>query len=164
MNAPRIPGFRRTSWTTAARCLLTAGVGASASLLLLVGHVFVPIDSLQIAALWFLGASLLCVWAGILAWRMPVFGNRTLLLFALAWVIGTALSVWLAGWGPIARPPVWRMSMQWVAFALSFVVGGLLLRALLRKRAAPVIGRLLSLVSPLIVLAVILVASLGHTP
>ncbi len=164
MNVPWMPDLRRSSLTTAARCLLASGVGAAAALALLVAHVVAPLPVLQIAALWILGTSFLGTWAGILTWRMPVFGNRALVLFALAWAAGMALSVWLAGWALRSHAFLWRMSIQWLALSQSFVVGALLLRALLRKRATPLIGRLLSLVSPLIVLVVILVTSLGRAP
>jgi hypothetical protein len=158
-NKPRMPELRRASLTTSSRCHLAAGGGACLTLLLLILHVFVPTEWLQLASLWILGGALLCVWAGILTWRMPVFGNRSILLFTIAWASGIAASVWLAVWAFPSRPAVWRHSMQWLALALSFVVGALLLRALLRKRSAPVIGRLLSLVSPLIILLVILITS-----
>lgn len=161
-NKPRMPELRRASLTTSSRCLLAGGGGASLTLLLLLIHIFVPTGRLQLVSVWILGGSLLWVWAGILAWRMPVFGNRALLLFAIAWVVGIGASVWLAVWGLASRPLIWRCSLQWLALALSFVVGALLLRALLRKRTAPVVGRLLSLVSPLIILLVILITALAR--
>jgi len=155
-----MPEIRRASLTTAVRCFIAAGAGASLALLFLLIHVLVPSAWLQLAAVWIVGGSLLCVWAGILAWRIPVFGNRSLLLFASAWSTGIAAAVWLAVCAVPSRPPVWRLSMQWLALTLSFVVGALLLRALLRKRAAPLLGRLLSFISPLLVLLVILMTSL----
>ncbi len=158
-NKPRMPEIRRPSRTAAARCFSVAAGGAFLSLLLLSAHVVVPVEPLQLVAVWILGGSLLAVWAGILTWRMPVFGNRALTLFALAWVAGIAASVWLAVRALASRPFVWRLSMQWIAVTLSFVVGALLFRALLRKRTAPRIGRLLSLVSPVIILVVVLVTS-----
>lgn len=156
-NKPRMPEIRKPSLTAATRCFAVAGGGAFAALLLLTAHVVVPAEALQLVSVWILGGSLLAVWAGILTWRMPVFGNRVLFLFALAWAAGIAASVWLAVCALATRPFVWRLSMQWIAVTLSFVVGALLLRALLRKRTAPRIGRLLSLVSPLIILVVVLV-------
>ena len=159
---PRMPELRRASFTTSSRCLLAAVGGASLTLLLLLIHIFVATEWLQLVSVWILGGSLLWVWAGILAWRMPVFGNRALLLFAAAWVAGIGASVWLAVWALASRPLIWRCSLQWLALTLSFVVGSLLLRALLRKRAAPVIGRLLSLVSPLIILLVIVITALAR--
>jgi len=161
-SKPRMPELRRASLTMSSRCFLAAVGGASLALLLLLIHIFVPTEWLQIVSVWILGGSLLWVWAGILAWRMPVFGNRALLLFAVSWAAGIAASVWLAVWALASRPPIWRHSTQWLALTLSFVVGALLLRALLRKRAAPVIGRLLSLVSPLIILLVILITALAR--
>jgi len=156
-----MPDLRRSSLTTSARWLRVSAAAAAAALCALVAHVLVPLDVLQLAALWILGASFLCGWAGIVTWRMPVFGNRTLSLFATAWGGGMALSVWLAGWALHSRPPIWRLSIQWLGLTLSTAVGALLLRALLRKRTTPVIGRVLSLLSPLVVLVVILATSLG---
>jgi hypothetical protein len=164
MNVPRMPDLRRSSLTTFARWLRVAVATASAALGMLVAHILVPLDVLQIASLWILGASLLCAWAGIVTWRMPVFKDRTLFLFAVAWGGGMALSVWLAGWAFPTHASIWRLSIQWLALTLSTAVGALLLRALLRKRTTPVIGRLLSLISPLVVLVVILVTSLRSAP
>ena len=161
-NKPRMPELRRASLTTSFRCLLAAGGGASLTLFLLLIHIFAQTEWLQLASVWILGGSLLWAWAGILAWRMPVFGNRALLLFAIAWGAAIGASVWLAVWALASRPLIWRCSLQWLALTLSFVVGALLLRALLRKRTAPVIGRLLSLVSPLIILLVILATTLAR--
>jgi len=164
INAPRMPDLRRSSLTATARCLRAAGAGALAALCLLVAHIVVPFDGLQIAALWLVGTSLLCIWIGVLAWRMPVFDNRALTLFAIGWGAGMALSIWLAGWALRTHPFPWRLSVQWLALTLSTAVGALWLRALLRKRATPLIGRLLSLISPLIVLLVIFVTGLGTPP
>ena len=161
MNVPRMPDLRRSSLTASARWMRASAVAAGAALGALVAHVVVPYDVLQLVALWILGASLLCGWAGIVTWRMPVFGNRMLSLFAAAWGGGMALSVWLAGWALRSRLPIWRLSTQWLGLTLSTAVGALLLRALLRKRTTPVIVRLLSLFSPLVVLVVILSTSLG---
>jgi len=161
-NKPRMPELRKASRTTSSRFHLAGGAGAGLTLLLLILHVFVPIEWLELVSLWIFGGALLCVWAGILTWRMPVFANRSILLFAIVWASGIAASVWLAVWAFPFRPAIWRHSMQWLALTLSFVVGALLLRALLRKRNAPVIGRLLSLVSPLIILLVILITSLAR--
>lgn len=163
-SKPRMPKIRRASLTAAARCFSFAAGGALLSLLLLSAHVVVPSEPLQLVAVWILGASLLALWAGILAWRIPVFGSRAVSLFALAWVAGIASSLWLAVYGLASRPFIWRLSMRWIALTLSFVVGALLFRALLRKRTAPRIGLLLSLGSPLIVFAVILATSLARAP
>jgi len=149
--------------TTAVRCFIAAGVGASSALLLLLIHVLVPSAWLQLVAVWIFGGSLLCVWVGILTWRMPVLSDRLLLLVAASWAVGTALSVWLAAFALPSHPLVWRLSAQWVALALSFVAGAFLLRALLRKRTAPAVGRLISLISPLVVLLVILFSFLQRS-
>jgi len=159
-----MPELRGASRTTSSRWFIAAGVCASVTLLVLLVHILVPADVLQLAAIWMVGGSLLLVWAGILTWRVPVLGNRALLAIAAVWALGTALSTWLAGWALATRSFVWRWSAHWLALTLAFVVGALLLRALLRKRTAPVIGRLLSLASPLIILVVILVTSLLRAP
>lgn len=144
--------------------MLVAGVGACVALVLLFAHIVVPSETLRLIGVWILGGSLLAVWAGILTWRMPVFGDRAILFVAVAWGAGFAASIWLGVWALAARPWVWRLSMQWIALTLSFVVGALFLRVLLRKRTAPRIGRLLSLVTPLVVLLVILFTSLYRAP
>ena len=162
INKPRMPELRRTSLTTAARCFIAAAVGVLVSWLLLLIHIFASAEALQLVAVWISGASLLCAWAGVLTWRMPVFANRTLVLFAIGWAVGISISIWLSLWAFADRPLIWRASMQWLALTLAFAVGALLLRALLRKRTTPTIGRLLSLVSPLIVLLVVLFTYLGR--
>lgn len=161
-SAPRMPELRRASLTRSSRWCVASGVGASAALLLLVMHVVAPIGWLELVAIWILGGALLCLWAGIVTWRMPVLGSRALGLSVAAWCVGIGASIWLAGWGLASRSLLWRRSVQWLALALSLVVGALLLRALLRKRAAPVVGRLLSLVSPLIVALVIVATELAR--
>ncbi len=161
-SKPRMPELRKVSLTLASRFFLVAAGGALGVLTLLLVHVFVPVEWLQLCSIWILGGSLLFVWAGILAWRIPVLGNGILLLFAIIWGLGIAAAVWLAVWSVPNRLQIWQHSMQWLSLTLSFVVGALLLRSLLRKRAAPLIGRLLSLISPLVILLVILLTSLVH--
>ncbi len=161
-NKPRMPELRRASLTASSRWFIAAGSGALATLLLLFVHVLIPAEWLQLVSLWFLGGSLLCVWIGVLTRRMPVLAHRALLLIAASWGAGTALSVWLAGWALASRPFIWRLSIRWIALGLSFAAGALLLRASLRKRTAPIIGRLISLVSPLMVLLVILLSFFGR--
>jgi len=159
-NTPRMPELRRASLTRSSRWFLAAGGAALLTLLLLLIHVFVRTDALQLVSIWTLGASLLFSWAGIVTRRIPVLGNRALLSLALAWIAGLPASIWLAVWALPSRPPIWRYALQWLAVTLSLVVGALLLRGLLRKRTAPLLGRFLSLVSPLIVLLVILISVL----
>jgi len=162
-SKPRMPELRTASLTLAARCLIAAAAGAFGVLVLLLVHIFVSAEWLQLASIWLLGAALLSVWVGILLWRIPVFGNRTLLLFSLAWILGIAAALWLAVWAVAGRSLIWQYTLHWLSLTLSFVVGALLLRALLRRRAAPIIGRLLSLISPLIILVVILMTTLARS-
>jgi hypothetical protein len=136
-------------------------VGAGACLLLLVAHVFVPHPQLQLVAVWFLAGAFLAAWIALLTWRAPVFAHRTLRLIAFASSLGTGLSLWMVHWTMTSnRPPVWQRSVQALALALSLAAAGWLLRALLRKRTSPILGRLLSLVAPLAILLWIVIASL----
>jgi hypothetical protein len=124
------------------------------------GPLFVRLRGLR---RWLLSATLLAAWVAILTWRMPVFRRCILAAFGGLWIAGIGLSVWLillsiAG----NRSAAWQRSVQALALGLSFVVGGLLLRALLRSRASPLVGRLLSLLSPLAVLLLILFVPPGQ--
>ena len=44
----------------------------------------------------------------------------------------------------------WRIAVQWLAFSISLSMGGLQFRALFYRRATPILGRFLSLLSPLV--------------
>ena len=127
--------------------------------------------------------------AELLAWRVPVNGRRVLATLACLWFFGIALSVclvllsadeaqsllWRRSVQVLALAPtvtlsarastwtqslLWRRSVQVLALALSVTVGALFLRALLRVRTSPISGRLLSLVSPIAILALIVILAL----
>jgi len=140
--------------------MLALGAGSVAFVLLLV-HVFVPLQGLQLAALWFTGAAFVAAWTAILAWRMPIFSRHTLWTFTAAWGIGLAIAVVLV---LVASTPDhsigWRIAVQWLAFSISLSMGGLQFRALFYRRATPILGRFLSLLSPLVILTLIIVTSL----
>lgn len=149
--------------STSQRAMFVAAAASSLALALLTANVFEPVGALQIAALWLLGGGLLFSWVAILAWRIPVYERRRLLGFAALWLIGVGLSVWLVllsidGEGGL----LWQRSTQWLALTTSLAVGGLFLRALLRVRMSPLVGRLLSLVSPIAILALIGILTLAR--
>ncbi len=162
MNPPRMPELRKTAATTAVRCRVAAGGGALAALLLLAAHVVVPVAWLQLIAIWIVGISLLCSGAAVLTWRMPVPGRRTMLAVTSAWALGTAASVWLAGWGLASAPPIWRLSIQAVALEIGTIVGALGFRALGRKRTAPRLARIGFSLTPVAVALVIFLARTGR--
>lgn len=140
--------------TAAARCRVLSRAAALTALSLFWINGFAGSGTIHLLAEWVLAGALLAAWGSVLVWRPPVFPQHMLLLIFALWAAGTGLSVWLAGWAHAARPVAWRLSHQGVALGLSLLVGGLLLRALLRKRTAPAIGRMISLISPLLVLLV----------
>ncbi len=152
----RLPGRRRS---TSRRALLASGGASSAALVLLVAHIFAPRVVLEIAALWMIGAALLAAWIAILAWRIPVYGRRRLIAFGAVWGAGIALAVLLVLLSTEGPSLVWTRSVQWLALMLSNTVGALFLRALLRVRASSIAGRLLSLASPIAILALIVILS-----
>jgi hypothetical protein len=155
---------RRRRSPTAARCLFLSGCCALPALALLTAHVFTPLASLQIAALWLLNASFVTIWIAIVTWRAPVFDRRVLAAFASLWAVGISLSVWLVVLSASPnRPASWQRSVQGLALGMGFAVGGLLLRALLRKRSSPVIARFLSFLSPLLILLLILFFPSGRS-
>ncbi len=92
----------------------------------------------------------------MLVWRMPVFSRGALLAFAGAWLVGMGASVSMAwiSFRP-GTPVAWRVIVQWFSISLSLCLGSLLFRALFHRRATPVWGRALSLVSPMIVVTLI---------
>jgi hypothetical protein len=138
-----------------------AAIGSAASLLLFVVHVLFPADALQLAAFGILSPCLVALWIAVLAWRVPVFENRVLLLIGATWSAATMLAVWIVLWTQFTPPPTaWRLAAQAFAMTLSLAAAGLFLRALLRKRTSPLLGRLLSLLSPLALLLWIVVSAL----
>jgi hypothetical protein len=143
--------------TAVSRRLGIAWIIAGSALLLLIVHVFFPRPELQWAALGLVGVALVVVWTAILCWRMPVFSPTTLWLFTLTWCVGLALSITLVLISSgLQHPMGWRIAAQWLGFSLSLSVGGLQFRALFYRRSTPLLGRLTSLLSPMIVLALIL--------
>lgn len=145
------------------RRLAIAGCVALLALALLLLHVFVPIAELQWMALALTGGALIAAWTAVLAWRMPVFSHRTLWAFTLLWTVGVAAAILLIL--ASSRPQQaagWRIAVQWLAFSLSLCVGSLEFRALFYRRSTPLLGRLMSLLSPMAVLALIVVVWLGH--
>jgi len=150
--------------STARRAAALASVAATLALVVLTAQVFAPQERLQIAGLWLLCVALLAGWVAVLAWRVPVYGRRRLGAFAGIWFAGIGISAYLAvlSTNPV-RDLLWQRSVQGLALALSLVVGALFLRALLRVRASSLVGRLLSLVSPIAVLTLIILLSLAET-
>ena len=140
--------------------MLALGAGCLAFVLLFI-HVFAPLEGVQVAALVLTGLALIAAWTAVLCWRMPVFSSTTLWVFTAIWCVSLYLAVLLvlttAGSPHSAG---WKMAVQWVAFALSLCVGGLQFKALFHRRATPVLGRFLSLLSPMGILLLILIVSL----
>ena len=142
------------------RALLGAGLLLVGFLLLMV-DVFIPSRALQTAAIGLTGLAFIAFWSGIVRWRMPVLPVRTLWLFTALWCVGLATSVVLvlvAAHAP--QSLVWSLAVHGLAFTLSLFVGALLFRALFYRRATPIVGRLLSLLSPMAILILSLIAAL----
>ena len=161
MAKSQFPLMRTLRLTAISRRLMLAlGAGNVAFVLLLV-HVFVPLQGLQLAALWLTGAAFVAAWTAVLAWRMPVFSVRILWAFTFVWCVGLCLSVLLVLSAASSPHSVgWKIAVQLLAFSISLSVGALQFRALFYRRATPLLGRFLSLLSPMIILTLILVLSL----
>ncbi|MCK4570425.1 hypothetical protein KAT84_00610 [Candidatus Bipolaricaulota bacterium] len=130
---------------------------------LLLIHVFAPLQALQLAALGFTGVAFVAAWTAVLCWRMPVFSGRTLWGFTLVWCTSLCLAVLLVLAASVSQHSIaWKIAVQWLAFSISLSVGGLQFRALFYRRATPILGRFLSLLSPLMILTLILVTSLRN--
>jgi hypothetical protein len=156
MVRAQYPLIRRLRLIAMKRRLSVAWTCAGASLLLLLIHGFVPWPPLQWAGFAGTSAALMALWTTVLVWRMPVFSRSTLLALAGTWLVGmgAALAMVWVSFRPGA-PFAWRVMVQWLSVSLSLCVGSLLFRALFHRRATPVWGRVLSLVSPMIVVALI---------
>ncbi|RLE33807.1 hypothetical protein DRJ24_04790 [Candidatus Acetothermia bacterium] len=140
-----------------ARGLIVASILLFLSLCLLTAHIFVAAEGLEIGALWLLSGAGLACWIAILFWRIPVLSQRTIGWFSIVWAAGIGISVWLILLTARSdKPTAWERSVDSLALTLSFAVGGLFLRALLRKRTSPLAARLLSLLSPLAILLLII--------
>jgi hypothetical protein len=156
----RIPTRHRS---TSQRAIIAGAIALLLALVLLTAHVFAASEALQIAALWLLAGALLAAWIAILAWRVPVYGQRLLAAFACLWFAGIALSVCLVLLSANGTQSLlWRRSVQALALTLSVAVGALFLRALLRVRTSPISGRLLSLVSPIAIFTLIVILALAR--
>lgn len=131
------------------------------ALALLLIHVFKPLPGLQQTALWLIGAAFIAAWTAVIHWRMPVFSGRTLWAFTILWLVSIALAVLLVLVAAASLQSIsWKLAVQWLAFSISLSVGGLQFRALFNRRATPILGRSLSLLSPMAILTLILVMSL----
>jgi hypothetical protein len=161
MAEARFPLIRTLRLTAITRRLALALSAATAAFALLLIHVFVPFSGLQVAALVLSGLAFVAAWAAILCWRMPVFSGRTLWAFTLIWCVGLSLAIALVITSASSEHGlVWKLAAQWLAFSVTLAVGGLQFRALFNRRATPILGRFLSLLSPMIILVLILATSL----
>ena len=161
MAKTQFPLMRSLRLTAISRRLMLALGAACLAFILLLVHVFAPLEGLQVAALGFTGLALIAAWTAVLCWRMPVFSSTTLWAFTLIWCVGLCLAVLLVLASVRAQHSVgWQVAVQWVAFSVSLCVGGLQFRALFHRRATPVLGRFLSLLSPMGILLLILIVSL----
>ena len=160
MAKSQFPLMRTLRFTAITRRLaLAMGAGSGAFVLLLI-HVFAPLQGLQLAALGLAGFAFVAAWTAVLCWRMPVFSGRTLWAFTLIWCVGLGLAVVLVLVASESTHSIgWRIAVQWLAFSISLSVGGLQFRALFHRRATPILGRFLSLLSPMAILTLILVTS-----
>lgn len=156
----RVPGRR----VSKARGATYAGLGlALLTLAVFTADVFSPASvPLRIAAIWMLSAGLAACWVAVLSWRPPVSSRSALVGLGLLWGLGMTAAVYLTLRATTLSPPSLQLGTRLLAVSLSLVVGGLFLRALLRVRTSPRLGRLLSLVSPLAILLLIL--TLGRQP
>lgn len=153
--------MRTLRLTAISRRLVLALVADLLAFTLLLIHVFVPVPGLQLAALWLTGAAFVAAWTAILCWRMPVFSSRTLWRFTFVWCAGLCLAILLVITAAASQGSIGlKISVQWLAFSITLCVGALQFRALFYRRATPVFGRFLSLLSPIIILTLILVVSL----
>ena len=143
------------------RALVVSALLAASALVSLSADIFSPSPWLQLVAVWALGGAFTAVWIGMLRWRIPVFDNRALPGVAVAWCIATGLSVGMIRWTlASSRPLVWRASIQAFSLSLSLAATALFLGSLLRRRTSSLVGRLLSLLSPLAIIAWIVASSL----
>ena len=155
-----LPTSARRTVSVSTKSWIAAAALAAIALILLSVHVFVPVRGLQPAGVCALGFSLFAAWIAVLSWRMPVFDQRTIVLLGACWIAGLALSILCVRQSAtMLADPALSRSAQWLALTLSLAVGALFLRALLRRRTTSLVARLLSLLSPLIILLLILFSS-----
>jgi hypothetical protein len=156
MARSRFPLIRTLRLTALTRRLAVAVCAAVLAYIMLLIHVFARIEALESASLGLTAAAFVAAWTAILCWRMPVFSHRTLWTFTLAWMIGLTLAVWLVlATFTVQHALGWKVPAQALAFSISLSLGGLLFRALFHRRATPVLGRFLSLLSPMLILVLI---------
>lgn len=161
MATSQFPFIGRLRLIAMARRLAVAWTASGVAFLLLLAECFIVWPPLQWAALGLTGLSFLAAWTAILGWRMPVFSLRTLVGLGIGWFLGMVIAVLLViASFRLGHPLAWRASVQWLSFTLSLALGGLLFRALFYRRLTPVWGRAMSLLSPLLIVALILVRSL----
>ena len=160
MPKAQYPLIRHLRLTAITRSLLLAlGAGSIAFTLLLI-HVFLPLQALQVAALTLTGFAFIAAWTAVLCWRMPVFSASALWGFTAIWLFGLLLAVLLVLIASDTQPSFsGRIAVQWLAFSISLSVGGLQFRALFHRRATPVLGRFLSWLSPIAIVLLILIVS-----
>jgi hypothetical protein len=142
--------------------LVTVAVGGfvTAFLVLLV-DLFVPVEWLKVMALGWTGAGFLALWGAVLCWRIPVLPRRFIWALTLVWLLGLAIAIALVMFYPTEQVGLARKAAaQWLAFSMSLSFGGLQFRALFHRRATSVVGRILSLLSPIVVVILILVETL----
>lgn len=161
MARSQFPLMRTLGLTAMSRRLALALVADFIALVLFLTHVFKPLPGLQQAALWLTGAGFIAAWTAVLQWRMPVFSGRTLWAFTFLWCASISLAVLLVLAASVSSLSIgWKLAVQWLAFSISLSAGGLQFRALFHRRATPILGRSLSLLSPMAILILILVMSL----
>ena len=159
MKGTITPTTFRRRLSLSAKSWIAAAAMAVTALVLLSIHVFTPISGLQAAGLGTLGFSLFAAWIAVLSWRMPVLDRGPIVLFGLLWIAGLTLSIACVQQSSAMQLEAIRRSAQWLALTLSLAVGALFLRALLRRRTTSRTARLLSLLSPLVILLLILFSS-----
>ena len=161
MAKSQFPLVRKLRLTAISRRLMLAYTAVCLAFIVLLVHVFIPHEWLQVAALILTGLGLIAAWTAVLCWRMPVFSGTTLWTFTLIWCAGLILAILLVLVSIRSFHSLgWQIAVQWVAFSLSLCVGSLQFRALFLRRATPILGRFISLLSPLAILVLILIVSL----
>ena len=158
MTHPQFPLMHKLRLVAVSRRLAVAWSTAGVALVLLLVHIFWPQPLLEWAALWCAGAALAAAWTAIMCWRMPVFSRSTLWAITLLWCLGIALAVALVYASFRPQVPIgWRVAVQWLSLSMGLSVGGLEFRTLFHHRSTSILGRFLSLLSPMLILALILV-------
>lgn len=147
----------RTGRTASVR-LFHLGIGlAGLSLLLFVCRTLIAEAALESAALAALTTGILCGWVAVLLRRMPVLPARTLLFLGICWIFGlAAAALLLLGSLRPGALAVWSALVQSLALSLSLLLATALFRSLLHRRRRLLLVRLLSLLSPLGIAALLI--------